>query len=189
MYVFLWVHMHVYVYACGDQRLMLGILIILHSFVWDSVSLMLTGCLYWLGSKSQGSFFFNPPRPGVTDIHPILTFTWELGKQVQVLILAQQTFYQLSHCQAPQEHTMNPRSWCMDNKIMRARKAQTADEVVGGWCLNWETLSKWEERVAEGGLNSSQRKVAAHYDWDFPSKPLLALIKRQVGIKPFAQYW
>lgn len=125
VYAFMWVHILVYAYTYEEQRLMLGVLIILNPCVWKTAS-------HGHSLVSQpvpGIFLSYPPRTGFTDAHPIVTFTGDPGKQIQVLRFAHQAFYQPSHCPSP-TRVRGADAWTVE--VVRARKAQTADEVVGG---------------------------------------------------------
>lgn len=185
VYVFMWVHILVYAYTYEEQRLMLGVLIVPNPRVWKTAS-------HWHSLVSQsvpGILLLSyRPRTGFTDAHPIVTFTGDLGKQIQVLRLVHQAFYHPSHCPSP------TRVWGTDAWAVKSWEPGTLRLQMRRF-LSWkvfelENLGQTEKRLADGGhgLDNSLSKVAASYGWDFPFKPLLALIKRHVRIKPFLTY-
>lgn len=181
VYVFMWVHILVYTYTYEEQRLMLRVLIVSNPRVWKTAS-------HWHSLVSQSVPGILPsflPRTGFTDAHPIVTFTGDPGKQIQVLRLAHQAFYQPSHCPSP------TRVWGADAWTVKSWEPGKLRLQMRRWVVfELENLGQTEERMADGGhgLDNSLSKVAASYGWDFPFKPLLALIKGHVGIKPFLTY-
>lgn len=142
VYVFMWVHILVYAYTYEKQRLMLGVLIVPNPRVWKTAS-------HWhsLVSQSVPGILpsFLPSQNWVYRCSPYRDFHRRPGQANLSSQACTSSFLSTKSLSKPHNSL---RSWCMDREVRRARKAQTADEVVGGvWAgkpwANREKNSRW----------------------------------------------